>query len=267
MAGASSALHDGPFRPTWEVGASLGVHIGLIVLVWIGSMFDRNNEPLFNPDDVMMVSSVALPKATSRLAQRRERAPDPVRGHNKRAKAPPIPKTASDMVRHDKDAKQHKGETTEADRTSDRADLLNKIRRDDLLKDLSAPEGKTDRSLTDPNGVNPEDAIIGPIGTGRYDPVLGRYVAECTNRIRPNWRPLPQTIAAHPDFEVRVMVLVAADGTLSKPRIIKSSGDTAFDRSAITAVSRTGRFPPPPPSYVASAKKGVTITLAARDLL
>ena len=141
------------------------------------------------------------------------------------------------------------------------------FRRDDLLKDLSAPEGKTVRSLTDPNGVNPEDAIIGPIGTGRYDPVLGRYVAECTNRIRPNWRPLPQTISAHPDFEVRVMVLVAADGTLSKRRIIKSSGDTAFDRSAITAVSRTARFPPPPPSYVASAEKGVTITLAARDLL
>ncbi len=267
MAVARSALRAQPFRPTWEVGASLGIHIALVATVWIGSLFERDTEPLFDPNNVMMVSAVALPKSTSRLPQRRERAPDPVRGHTKKAEAPPIPTTASDMVRHDKDAKKNKGETRQKDHTSDRADLLNKLKRDDLLKDLSAPEGRTDRSLTDPDGVDPKDAIIGPIGSGRHDPELGRYVAACTNRIRPNWRPLPSTIASHPDYEVRVMVLVESNGTISKPRVIKGSGDAAFDRSAITAVMRTARLPPPPPRYVASAAKGVTITLAARDLL
>jgi TonB family protein len=267
VARARSALIVGPFRPTWEIGASLGIHVGLIGMMWIGSFLDRNTDPLFDPRDVMLVSAVALPKSLSRLPQRRERAPDPVRGHQKKADAPPIPPTASDMVRHDEDAKKHKGETRVKDRTSDRADLLNKLKRDDLLRDLTAPEGTTDRSLTDPNGVDPKDAVIGPVGSGRHDPVLGRYVAACTNRIKPNWRPLPSTIAAHPEFEVRVMVLVDAKGTITKPRVLRGSGDSAFDRSAITAVMRTAKLPPPPPRYVAAAAQGVTITLAARDLL
>jgi len=98
------------------------------------------------------------------------------------------------------------------------------------------------------------------------DPELARYVAQCRDRILPNWKPLPAILAAHPEYKVVVAVAVGQTGQLGSPSVVKSSTDPSFDRSAISAVVRTGRLPPPPAKYAASAAEGVIITLSAADL-
>ena len=261
-----SALSPGrqrSFKPTWEVAASIGVHALAIVLIWAGQSCSTHT-PLFDPKDVMAVQAVALPKANKRMPDRATRTPDPPKGDAVTAKAPPPPKTASDMALQTKKAQEKKGAP---DRSSDRADLLNKLKRESLLKDASAALGRTNRVQTDKDGVEPDQAVVGPVGAGRMDPELARYVVDCRNRILPNWNPLPAIIAANPDFSVVVSVEVGSDGALGKPTVIKSSSDPSFDRSAISAVVRTGSLPPPPPRYASSAAKGVMITLSAADLM
>ena len=250
------------FRPTWEIGASVAVHVLLLGLVWAGQFFN-SDEVLFDPADVMAVQAVALPKANKRMPDRPTRTPPPPKGDTAKAKAPPPPPTASDMALRKKEAAPKRGAP---DKTDAREELLNKMRREALLKDASAALGTRDRVATDKDGVDPDEAVIGPLGAGRMDPELARYVGQCRNRILPNWNPLPAILAAHPEYKVVVSVSVSATGALGSPTIVKGSGDASFDRSAISAVVRTGRLPAPPARYAASAAKGVMITLAAADL-
>jgi TonB family protein len=254
--------HAFEFRPTWEIGASIGVHVLLVGAVWAGQMW-KSDSRLFDPNEVMAVQAVALPKANKRMPDRPTRTPDRPKGDTAKAKAPPPPPTASDMALRKKDAPKKQGQTNKTDA---REELLNKMKREALLKDATAALGQRDRVATDKDGVDPKDAVIGPIGTGRMDPELARFVAQCRARILPNWNPLPAILAAHPDYTVTVSVTVGASGALGSPSIVRGSGDASFDRSAISAVVRTGRLPAPPPRYAASAAQGVMFTLSAADL-
>ena len=253
---------EATFRPTWEIGASIGVHLLVVGLLALGQLI-KPEGPLFDPNDVMTVQAVALPKVNKRMPDRPTRAPDPPKGDTVKAKAPPPPPTASDMALRKKKAVEKKGV---ANRSADRSELLNRLKRESLLKDATAALGTKDRVQTAKDGVDPKDAVIGPIGAGRMDPELARYVSQCRDRILPNWKPLPAILAAHPEYRVVVSVSVGQTGQLGSPKVVKSSSDASFDRSAISAVVRTGRLPPPPAKYAASAAKGVMITLSAADL-
>jgi len=261
---APTALTGRFFRPTWEIGASIAVHVLIVGLVWAGQFWQRDDH-LFDPKDVMLVQAVALPKSTTRMPDRASRTPDPPKGDSAKAKAPPPPPTASDMALRKKDAPEKRG-ADKPDQTTKRDELLQRLKREALLKDATAALGATDRVQTDPDGVDPADAILGPIGAGRMDPELARYVGQCRDRILPNWNPLPALLAAHPEYRVLVSVSVAANGTMSNPKVVRGSGDVSFDRSALSAVVRTGRLPPPPARYATTAAKGVIITLSAADL-
>ena len=253
---------EASFRPTWEIGASIGVHLLVLGLLALGQLLEPDR-PLFDPNDVMTVQAVALPKANTRMPDRPTRTPPPPKGDSVKAKTPPPPPTASDMALRKKKAVEKKGVE---DKSVDRSELLNKIRREALLKDATAALGAKDRVQTAKDGVDPKDAVIGPMGAGRMDPELARYVAQCRDRILPNWKPLPAILAVHPEYKVVVAVAVGQTGQLGSPSVVKSSTDPSFDRSAISAVVRTGRLPPPPAKYAASAAEGVIITLSAADL-
>ena len=264
---ARSALTPIPFRPTWEVGAALGVHVLLAGMLWAQDVWFTPDAPMIDPSDVMQVQMVALPKQTTRLPDKPMRTPDPPKGAPTEAPTPPPPPTASDMVLHKDDAPPDKGqEKPPDDRTKEREELLKKMQKDQLLKDMSAAIGPDDKVQTSPDGVDPADAILGP-GSGKpMDPELARYVSQCRQAILPNWTPLPATVSAHPDYLVAIFVEVSEDGALGTPTVVKGTGDASFDRSALMAVIKTQRLPPPPAKYRDSAAKGVQITLSARDL-
>lgn len=252
--------------PSWEIGASVGLHLALVGLALLGQRCTPEPPaPLIDPSKVIQVQAVALPKQTSALPDRPSRTPDPPKGATREPDAPPPPPRQSEMTLKKEDAPKPKGEDKPKDRTSEREALLNAARREALVKDPNAPLGEVDRPRTDPNGVDPKDAIFGA-GSGTIDPELARYIASCRQAILPNWTPLPATIAARPDLKVEVLVTVSADGRMGDSQIYKTSGDAGFDRSAVLALAKTGRLPAPPSRFRESASKGVLITLAARDL-
>lgn len=266
----ASALRPRGFRPTWEVGASLGLHALLAAALFVGErLLNADSKPLIDPSQVMMVTAVALPKQTTRLPDRPTRTPDPPKAPTPEpSPTPPPPPTASDLVLHKEDAPKPSGAPeSPPDRSQDRDELLREMRKQQLLKDMSAAVGDVDRPRTDPNGVDPEDAILGA-GVGVP---MDKEAAAWWSKTRPlvwaNWTPLPAIIAAHPEYVTVIRVKVGADGTLSDAEIAKRSGDASFDNSARLAVLKTGRVPPPPAKFAeAWANEGTQLAFPAKDL-
>jgi TonB family protein len=242
------------------MGASVGLHAGALGIVLILQQCTRTT-PLFKPEDVMVVQAVALPKSVNDwLPDKPMHTPEPIEGEV--ADSPEVvPPTASDMVLPDEDAPPPKGEKS---REAERDQLLAQARKEALLRDLSTPEGPRDQVQTDPNGVDPREAILG-IGIGINDPVLAKWQAACRDKILPNWTPLPAVVAAHPDYAVQLVVRVSATGEMTEPEVYKSSGDPSFDQTALRAIYKTATIVPPPAEYAETAARGVVITLAAKD--
>ena len=95
--------------------------------------------------------------------------------------------------------------------------------------------------------------------------ILDKYIEQCKQEILSNWNPLPTLIEENPDLQVVLEVQIDANGTLSKPVIRQSSGNSSFDRSAIIALRKTKKLPIPPTKYQSSAAGGIIITIAAQD--
>jgi TonB family protein len=265
MAATSSALQPKAFASPLEmigsVGGSVFLHVAVAVSLLLGEWCRADDSPLIDTRDVMTVQAVSMPKQTTRLPQKAERTPDQVAGAVKSESTPPPP-TASDMVIHKPDAPKPEGDPV-VDRTKERQAALDQARKAALLKDMSAPLGTEDRMATDPNGSD-SPMVVGGVGQA-MPPELQAWVAACRGAIIPNWTPLPSTIAAKPRLEVHLLVKVAADGTLSDPEVLKSSGDPSFDRSALMAAIKTARLPAPPANWRGSVAKGTQITLMASD--
>lgn len=264
MAARAASLSGAPpFRPTWEVAASLGLHAAVAAALLLGGLIQADEEPLFDPDKVMIVSAVALPRQTGRMPDKPMRTPDPPRGADPVADAPPPPPTASDMALHTPDAPKPKGAERPPDRSQDRDALLRQVKKESLLRDPSAPLGPEDRTRTDPNGVDPADAIIGAGSDGINDPEVARWKAAAEAAIHANWTPLPTTVKAHPDYVVYLVVPIDATGKLGTPKVYRGTGDTSFDRSAIMAVIKTARVAPLPERWRESGEAGVIIEFPA----
>ncbi len=250
-------------RPTWEIGVSLAGHALLLLGLVAAEALVGPDDPPFKPEDVTWISATPPLKAPG-LPQKAMRTPDPPKGETPPDNSPPPPEPpkASEMQLPKEDAPKPPGAEKPPPQKDDEAARAKK--RADLLRDMNAQVGPEDRPATDPNGVEGDFTIVGGPG-GVFDPVLSEYVDKCRAAILPNWTPLPSTVTSHPNYVVAVVVDIGADGTLSNPRILKSSGDAAFDRSGLLAVHKTRRFPPPPEKYARAAGNGVLINLKASD--
>ena len=136
-----------------------------------------------------------------------------------------------------------------------------KKRAEERAKRLAAL-GEKNREETSKDGT--EDSSSNG-SSGPIDAVLGKYIEQCRQEILSNWNPLPTLIEENPDLQVVLEVQIDANGTLSKPVIRQSSGNSSFDRSAIIALRKTKKLPIPPTKYQSSAAGGIIITIAAQD--
>ncbi len=264
-----TALRFSAFRPTWEVGASLGVHMLVAAALIVGEVWSRpEDKPLIDPTTIMMVQSVALPKQTSRMPDRPTRTPDPPKVAAPEASpTPPPPPTASDLVLRKDDAPKPAGDPEASpDRTQDREELLRQAQKAQALKDMSAAIGDVDRTRTDPNGVNPEDAILGAGNGPPMDKELAGWWKKAQPAIWQNWSPLPAITQAHPEYVTIVLVKISATGALLEPEVQRKSGDASYDRSAVLAVIKTGSVLPPPAKFAEEwATDGLSIAFPAKD--
>jgi len=104
-------------------------------------------------------------------------------------------------------------------------------------------------------GLGGTDEGTGPIGSGGEGrggggEVVGlefiAYKQQVINAVRASWT----NLIGHPGLVAVVTFEIAPDGGVSNARLSQSSGNSAYDASALRAVQHTTRLPPPPARYV-----------------
>lgn len=96
------------------------------------------------------------------------------------------------------------------------------------------------------------------------DPGYARYQSTVRSKIIKNW------VRTHAGGEAqrltaRIRVQINASGAVISKSFAKSSGDAAFDNSAMRAVEQASPLPPPPPEILAEAlKEGFVVDFRAR---
>lgn len=107
-----------------------------------------------------------------------------------------------------------------------------------IEKDLADLAKALGGSGTDAEGSGPGGS--GGDGVG----ALGSYEQVIISRVRPNWSFPAQ--ANRRQFSTLVNIQIAADGIITQSRILRSSGNAAYDASVLNALARTEQLEPPP---------------------
>ena len=227
---------------SWEIIVSTFAHMVGFGMVALAGQCTHSSQPLFKPDDVMVVEMSGPALLETRMPQKAERTPDQASGQE--TPAPPEPINPDQMKFETPDAPKTKGDP-KAD--AEREKLINEMRKAAALKDLSAAIGTTDRAASSPDGsANP----TGATSSGMSDPELARWIAKARQLAGDNWHPLRATCLANPNLTTLVKADVDADGRITdRPEIAQPSGNGSVDEAARRAVEMTGSFPAPPAKF------------------
>lgn len=266
---------NGHFQKWDLINASI-VHCGLILVLFFAN--SCSHTPTFIQPPVTMVTAISTPlKQTSAMPNRPTKAKVPKEKSSEpkpdKPKVESKPDPKPDALQHQKEEPEEvlppdeEDEETpdveEPNNDDEREALIRELARENLLDDFTAIEGDVDRPPTALDGT--DSPTLGQLGSGNADPELAAYIQRCRNALIKNWTPLPTLLETHPEFQVTIEVNVNAEGKMTNPRILLSSGDNSFDQAAIMAVHKTGSLPAPPDKWKDSASAGVQITLAAAD--
>lgn len=224
--------------PSWEWPAAGFAHLLAFATVAFAQC-GSHAEPLFKPEDAIIVEMSGPPAAQSRMPQKAERAPDAPKGTQApdAVKPPPNP---SDLALPN--APKQEGD---ASADAQRDDLMAEIRKQQLLRDLTAPEGTTDRLAT---GDSSGDGAAAQAGV--HDPELAKWVKSANLLLSKNFHPLPAWCGANPTLKATAAAHVDPDGTVSEEAVIvTSSKNPSFDAACVRAYATTARLPPLPAKF------------------
>ena len=111
------------------------------------------------------------------------------------------------------------------------------------------------KSMAGGGGLGGTEAGTGPIGAGGPGGGGGqmvglefiRYRQQVIETVKAQWA----NALRRPGLVVKVQFAIAADGAVSDVHVAQSSGDAAYDSSALRAVQKANPLPAPPPQYKA----------------
>lgn len=216
--------------------------IGFLSLVMLLASFRRG--PILDPNEIMEVSMVVLPKTEARMPERATRAPVPS-GEEVPNTPQPKPPVESDLAVHQEDAPKTEGAPDQTDR---RDDIMKEIRRKQLLADAAADIGATDRDASDPDSTTDQAVNTGGAGAAA-DPELARWVQQVREKFMANFHPLPTIVSANPNIECTVAVRIDESGAVLARDLHKASGNPSYDAAAQRAADAVDQVPPPPEKY------------------
>jgi len=235
---------------------SIGAHAALLVLLTVKVYFFPSERPQFIK--AVRVDLVALPdkdpeegpqgveKPPAETAKKPEPAKpkkeEPVKlPSEKTAKAPkekkPKEPPKKEEPKEDKATKEKQNEALK--RLQALANLKKKM--NESKKD--GPEGKQYKG----NQLNEGNSLTG-IEKVQYD----KYLSQLNDHIKRNWQ-LPEWMAQK-NLSCSVWIRFDENGNLLEKRVRRSSGDPAFDRQAIEAITASIPFPLPPENLSDSFK-------------
>ena len=254
-----SLLAPRPFKPGIALPVSLGLHAAVAVAILLAGKFAPDSGPMINPDEVLMeVSMLAMPKQTTAMPQKAERAPTPVKGTPEPPVVEPI-KTNSDLIDPTLPPPEVKGQD-KVKEDPDREKALREMRRQAAMANLQpdAPLGTQDRARTSPDGV---EGATGSSSGSVGDPVLAAWHEQIKGAVFPNFKPI-QTDAG---LEVILAVTIDRQGNIVGTSVRKSSGNVSFDAAARRALDKTGAVPPAPPELMRKDKVTLPLSFTPKD--
>ncbi len=242
------------------LGISLLLHVVLFAgLILAGNLDLRPNaEPMFAPDDVIEVGLVSLPKS-DHLPTRATRAPkaappkpaEPVPEAKPTPETPPAPNVMPEPEAPPQ-PEVEQPEPVEPTTPPDNSALMN-----DLLNDLTVPEGAQDRDATSPDGDPDVTAGSSLGGSPDGDPAYAAYIKQLEALFHKEFQPLPALRGQ--GLSTRVYITVASDGTVKSVKVSDSSGNPSWDRAAEVAAERIKKVPLPAEHLVERLSAGIAI--------
>ncbi|HEY5078652.1 MAG TPA: cell envelope integrity protein TolA [Opitutaceae bacterium] len=169
------------------------------------------------------------------------------------ASLPTAPAKPVDLVKSLKRAEARRENKLEAKYKRDEEAEQKRLTHEEFLRQQAAAKAGSKVTHIDAEGIR--DGVIGGSTENKTGGAGGRaltreegteleaYFAELTQQIRNN---AVQLEGVSDSLKARVEFFLAADGSISHVRILNSSGNHEFDRSAIEAVERTASIGPRP---------------------
>jgi TonB family protein len=232
------------------VVGSVAGHAVLVVTLLIAQSCAPKHAPLINPDEVMEVSLLSMPKQETRMVQKATRAPEEKQGVQE-----PEP---VEVIKTDSDMRALEVTPDKGQEKPSRDDALREMKRAEMLAALEdAAEGSQDRLPTSEDGVEGSEGSSKGVG----DPRLAAYYEKVKKAVLPNFRPLQED----PALKVKLHVTVDRKGTVLGFEVADSSGDVSFDQAAIRAVKATDTVPAPPEDLMPGDTATLTMVLTPKD--
>ena len=135
-------------------------------------------------------------------------------------------------------------------------DLKRALDRARQLQALAEPEPDEGQLTGSTSGTATEASAGDAYATAIFEPV------------RRNWS-APSGLVSDADLArlvTEVRIKIADDGTVNDVRLAKSSGNSYFDDSCVSAVQATRKLPPPPANFRKAAARGVSLDFAGKDI-
>lgn len=225
--------------PTWRYGlfavcVSVLCHIAVFVLAQVH--WERYTQPYYQPP-VMQVAlrmSPAKPAAqvsrTTLAAQKQpqtapEQSPSHKSVHTRSSVAKPSAGHIADIKSQPEDAVD--AQPLDTNNSGFQLDT-SRIRK--LLDDVSKILPQVLAQRPDESPTERSDAV---------DDEIARHVRRLAGELQHYWKRPPN---ARPDMEVLLSVQLAPTGEIQSSSILRGSGYADFDRSALSALRRVGRF-------------------------
>ena len=125
----------------------------------------------------------------------------------------------------------------------------------------SLPEVKAEPAATEEKA--PEDD---PLARDSGD-AFADYGKNVEASILKHWEPSKKLVKSQPTAVAKLMVTLDASGAIKSVGLLESSGDAAFNKSALDAIKKTAKVDAPPPEIASALTKGVVVTFEARSKL
>ena len=243
----SQNMNEGAFSDAiWLTGfcvVAVGLHIFVGTTIYCAnSIWSWTQSPLINPDNVMEVSMVVLPKSTTKMVQRTTRK-RVAQGDIKSTQKVPTPPRNSDLKIHTPEAKSSQGAP---DRSADLKRLVDMAK---VLSQVDGPDSNQDSTASDPDSNVDTQINVGSIGA-QANPELAKYIQTIRDLFHKNFSPLPTIVAANPKIECTIQVRIDLNtGRVLSVKTYKTSGNASYDGAAMRAVEAVSTVPLPPERF------------------
>lgn len=261
----SLLLHGGLFAVLWwsAAPAVLQTPPPLAVELWAGggsvSKAAASAKPVAPPAPVNKPQPPAAPAVAQAQVPQLSAADITLKGGKPQAKPQPPATGPAKTVKKAPAEKTEAPKPQPATAKPAKATKAAPVQTDDLLAGLDdLPPGPGKGKVTQPGG---KQGVSGGSPSGVAD-LRAQYVEAVRNRIRP-YVMVPDGINGNPQAVVEVEILPTME--IRSSRLLRSSGNSAYDQAVLAALREARRFPPLPKGAEFADFRRITLNFRPKE--